>query len=252
MRASGKVKISVITAVLNGERTIRDCMKSVQKQTCPAEHIIVDGGSTDGTLEIVRVCAEKTDRLVSRLDCGIYDAMNKGISLATGDVVGILNADDFYPNADVLVKVARIFGDESVDACYGDLDYVDDLDTGRIVRRWRSGPYDIHRFYQGWMPPHPAFFVRKTCYETFGHFRLDMGSAADYELMLRLLLKHGRTVAYIPEVLVHMRTGGTSNASLLNRIRANRMDRKAWRVNGLKPWPWTLIFKPLRKVVQYL
>ena len=246
------MKISVITAVLNGERTIRDCMESVQKQTCPAEHIIVDVGSTDGTLEIVRVYAEKTDRLVSGLDCGIYDAMNKGISLATGDVVGILNADDFYPNADVLVKVARIFGDESVDACYGDLDYVDDLDTGRVVQRWRSGPYDINRFYHGWMPPHPAFFVRKTCYETFGHYRLDMGSAADYELMLRLLLKHGRTAAYIPEVLVHMRTGGTSNASLLNRIMANRMDRKAWRVNGLKPWPWTLIFKPLRKVVQYL
>ena len=198
--------------------------------------------------------------------------MNKGIRLATGDIIGILNADDFYASPDVLAKVAAVFEDPAVEACYGDLEYVKGgsrfkvqgsrlkttlnvehrtLNGFSVVRYWQSGPFTPDRFRWGWMPPHPTFFVRRSVYEKFGLFRLDMGSAADYELMLRLLLKHRITTAYIPEVLVRMRVGGASNATLTSRIKANRMDRRAWEVNGLKPYPWTLLCKPLRKLPQW-
>jgi glycosyltransferase len=189
--------------------------------------------------------------LMTGPDLGIYDAMNKGILAATGDVVGILNADDFYAHGEVLAKVVDVFADKTIDSCYGDLVYVAASDTSRVFRSWRAGPYDVNQFYMGWMPPHPTFFVRRRVYEKYGLFNLDLGSAADYELMLRFLLKHRIKVAYLPEVLVHMRVGGVSNSSVKNRLRANANDRRAWEVNGLKPYPWTLWMKPIRKIPQY-
>ncbi len=251
MMPGNPTAISIITAVFNGARTIEGCIQSIVGQSLPPEHIVVDGGSTDGTLEIARRHVRGAAKVVSGPDRGIYDAMNRGIALASGEVVGILNADDFYPASDILEKVAAFFADPTVDACYGDLNYVRETNTEKVVRRWRSGAYDAKRFYQGWMPPHPTFFVRRRCYEKFGRFRLDVGSAADYELMLRFLLKHRIKAVYLPVVMVHMRTGGASNASLINRLRANRMDRRAWQVNRLTPWPWTMLFKPLRKIGQY-
>ena len=256
--------ISIITVTSNAAATIAHCLESVNCQTMPVEHIIIDGASTDSTLEIVRgisPCA----RIISEPDHGIYDAMNKGIRLATGDIVGILNADDFYAHSGVLAKVAAVFADPMVDACYGDLVYVSEkLESGignresgvstqnfRIVRYWKSGEFRPEKFFWGWMPPHPTFFVRKSVYERYGMFNPDLGTAADYELMLRFLLKYQITTAYIPEVLVKMRTGGMSNVSLANRLKANRMDRMAWEVNGLKPRPWTLMMKPLSKIPQY-
>jgi len=215
------------------------------------EHVIVDGGSADGTLDVIERYQADIAHLIKGPDRGIYDAMNKGILAATGDVVGILNADDFYAHGDVLAKVVEVFTDKTIDSCYGDLVYVDAADTGRVVRSWHAGPYDLNRFHWGWMPPHPTFFVRKRVYEKYGLFNLNLGSAADYELMLRFLLKHRIKVAYIPEVLVHMRVGGVSNSSLKNRLRANANDRRAWEVNGLKPYPWTLWMKPIRKIPQY-
>ena len=216
------------------------------------EHIVIDGGSTDGTLDIINKYQSGIAKLVSERDDGIYDAMNKGIGFATGEVIGILNADDFYPDSGVLEKVAQVFENEDIESCYGDLEYVDAVDTGKVIRYWRSGPYHVNKFYSGWMPPHPTFFVRRSVYQKYGLFNLTLGSAADYELMLRFLVKHRITTAYIPEVIVKMRTGGVSNASIKNRISANRMDRKAWSVNGLRPYPWTLFFKPLRKVHQFI
>jgi glycosyltransferase involved in cell wall biosynthesis len=245
------VKISIITAVWNGARTIRDCIESVNGQTYPAEHIILDGKSTDRTLDVISQFYPSLGKVVSEPDRGIYDAMNKGIRLATGDVIGTLNADDIYANSNVLAKVARVFADKSLDACYGDLDYVDPVDTARVVRSWRSGAFNQKAFYWGWMPPHPTFFVRRKIYENYGDFKLDMGSAADYELMLRFIVKRRIRVGYIPEVLVNMRCGGVSNLTLRNRIAANRMDRRAWEVNALKPYPWTLWVKPLRKIGQF-
>ncbi len=218
----------------------------------PIEHIIIDAQSSDNTLKIINMHCGKNTRIISEPDKGIYDAMNKGISLAVGDVIGILNADDLYTHSDVLQQVATIFEDASIDCCYGDLDYVDSVDVKHIVRRWHSGDYKPELFYRGWMPPHPTFFVRRSLYEQFGTFRLDMGTSADYELMLRFLLKCGARVAYLPDILVKMRTGGASNASLRKRLQANRMDRKAWDVNGLKPYLWTLYLKPLSKLTQYI
>lgn len=246
------MKVSIITVVYNGAQTIRDCLESVRNQSYPrVEHIVKDGGSTDGTLHIIEEYKSYLAKVVSEPDNGIYDGMNKGLRLATGDVIGILNADDIYAGPDVLSKVVKTFSEKKVDSCYGDLVYVDGKDTNRVVRYWRSGDFVPRKFYWGWMPPHPTFFVRREVFDKYGLFNLALGTAADYELMLRFLLKHRITSAYLPEIIVKMRSGGASNASLRNRLRANRMDRLAWKVNGLRPDPWTLWLKPIRKLGQW-
>jgi len=221
-------------------------------QTIVAEHILIDGDSWDDTIRIFREVAGDHARLLSEPDGGIYHAMNKGVGLASGEVVGILNSDDVYASPNVLETITAVFEDPSVEACYGDLSYVDQGDPKRIVRYWRAGDFHPKKFYAGWMPPHPTFFVRRGVYKKHGLFNLLLGSAADYEIMLRFLLKHGTKTVYIPQMLVKMRTGGVSNANIKNRLLANRMDRKAWEVNDLKPYPWTLWLKPLRKLGQWI
>lgn len=243
--------ISIITVSFNAESTLVDCIESVASQTELTEHILIDGASTDSTCQIIEQFRDRLALCVSEPDSGIYDAMNKGIQRASGDIIGVLNADDYYPSANILTKVKQVFTNNQIDACYGDLLYVDSQDKDKIIRNWRSGEYTSRKFYWGWMPPHPTFFVRRSAYQDYGLFNLDLGSAADYEIMLRFLLKHNLKTKYIPDVLVHMRTGGISNTSVTNRLKANQMDRKAWTVNGLKPYPWTLWFKPLRKVGQW-
>lgn len=248
----GYMLFSVVTATRNSEAFIRECTENICAQTLGTEHLIIDSESTDRTLEEIMIGRHGRTRVISEPDDGPYDAMNKGINKATGEVIGILNADDFYADDSVLESVAQVFEDPSVDSCYGDLEYVDRENPKKVVRRWKAGPYDRENWYRGWMPPHPTFFVRKCVYEENGLYRLDMGTAADYELMLRLLLKHDISTVYIPKVLVKMRTGGMSNVSIRNRIKANLMDRRAWKVNGLRPKPWTLWMKPLGKVGQWL
>lgn len=252
--------ISIITATFNAETTVRHCLDSVQNQQgVTVEHIIIDGGSKDRTLDMVREI-DHVAKVISEPDNGIYDAMNKGVKLAGGDIVGILNADDFYTGEQVLSMVAKAFRDDAVGACYGDLQYVRESEesgvrgeerTFKVIRHWASGEFNPQKFYWGWMPPHPTFFVRRKVYEKYGLFNLELGSAADYEIMLRFLVRYKVKAAYIPEVLVKMRTGGVSNASVGNRMAANRMDRKAWTVNALKPYPWTLWMKPMRKIGQW-
>lgn len=245
------MKLTVVTVAYNVARTIRDCLESVRNQTAAVEHIIIDGGSTDGTLEIIEEYRPFLVKIVSEPDRGIYDGMNKGIRLATGDVVGLLNADDVYAGPEVLSRVQKVFEEQKCDSCYGDLVYVSSGNLNKVIRYWKAGNFESRRFYWGWMPPHPTFFVRREIYQKYGLFRLDLGSAADYELMLRFLVKQGISASYVPEVLVKMRTGGASNASLKKRLAANKNDRLAWEVNGLKPYPWTLYCKPLRKIGQY-
>jgi len=245
-------EISIITPVWNGADTIGDCMRSISKQTVKCQHVLVDGASTDSTLDIVRLNQPSNIKIISEPDRGMYDAINKGLEEANGNIVGILNADDYYPNNEVLAKVTEVFADPEVDACYGDLLYVNREDTSKVTRNWHSGAYNSKKFYSGWMPPHPTFFIRRSLYREHGVYRLDLGSAADYELMLRMLLKHQANVIYIHKVLVHMRNAGMSNVNIRNRIQANLFDRQAWRVNGIRPKPWTLIAKPLGKLGQWL
>lgn len=247
------MKISIITVVYNGAATIRDTIESVLAQDyADVEYIVIDGSSRDATIEIVKSFGKRISHFVSEPDAGIYDAMNKGIGLATGEVIGLLNADDVYASGGVLSEVIRKFEEASADAVYGDLLYVDALDPKVVRRNWRAGTYRTGRFLSGWMPPHPTFFIRRKWYEKHGGFRLDMGTAADYELMLRMTHKYGAKLSYVQNVLVHMRTGGASNQSFKNRLLANQSDRKAWKVNELFPRPWTTTLKPLRKIIQFI
>jgi len=244
--------ISIITASFNARATIADCLQSVAGQTVACcEHLIIDGASTDGTVSFLESYSGHPITWRSAPDRGVYDAMNRGIAMATGEIIGILNADDCHAGSDVLAAVTDAFAVPGVDACYGDLCYVDAEEPTRIIRYWRAGSFSPRAFYWGWMPPHPTFFVRRAVYERHGGFNLTLGSAADYELMLRFLLRHHIKTVYIPKILVNMRRGGISNKSLANRLRANRNDRRAWAVNDLRPLPWTLLAKPLRKIGQW-
>ena len=246
------MKISIITACYNSAATIADTLKSVAAQDYKfIEHIIVDGASTDHTLEIVNNFPHVTN-VISGNDNGIYDAMNKGIAMATGDVIGILNSDDIYTNSRVVSIVMKEFENARVDVVYADLQYVKYNDLEKVTRTWHSGTYTKRKFYFGWMPPHPTFFVRRAVYEKIGDFNCTLQSAADYEFMLRVMLKNDYKAHYIPEVLVKMRTGGMSNATIGHRLRANREDREAWRINNITPYFFTIPFKPLRKVLQFI
>ena len=243
------MKISIITPSYNSGNTIKSSLESIPHQTYKnVEHILIDGGSKDDTIEIAHTYSHLT-RIVSEPDQGIYDAMNKGIKLANGDIIGILNSDDVYTSQDVIQFVIDRFKNNKVDAVYGDLNYINQ--NNKIIRKWRSGEYGQDSFLQGWMPPHPTFFIRRECYEKFGLYNTDFSISADYELMLRMLYKHNLKGAYIPKVLVSMLTGGQSNGSLRKRWMANREDRKAWEINGLKPGSLTLLKKPIKKLIQY-
>jgi len=246
------MKVSVITVTYNSAQTVEDTIKSVVNQDYKdIEYIIIDGLSKDNTLEIVNKYNTKIAKVISEKDHGIYDAISKGIKNATGDIVVALNSDDMYASNDVITKVVELFKSSHADAVYGDLNYVDRFDTSKVIRKWKSGIYKKGHFLKGWMPPHPTFFVRNYCYQKYGSFNLTLRSAADYELMLRFIHKHEIKVAYLPKLIVKMRAGGQSNVSFKNRFKANREDRKAWEINGLKPGLLTLLRKPLSKIKQY-
>jgi len=247
------MKVSIVTAVYNRVGTLPDTIESVLKQTYPdIEYIVVDGMSTDGTDEVISKYSSRIDHCVREKDKGIYDALNKGIRLATGDVVGLLHADDFFSDREVVESIAHEFkGNARLMGTYGDLVYVDSQDVTRRIRNWKSGQYDPRRFKTGWMPPHPTVYLRRDCYAEFGVFRDDFQIAADYELLLRMMFVHQIPMGYIPRTLVSMRVGGKSNASLANRLAANREDRRAWKVNGLRPPMGLRFLKPLRKLAQY-
>jgi len=227
------LKISIITVAFNAEHTITDTIKSVAEQSCSnIEYIIVDGGSSDGTVAIIKQYAEHIDVWVSESDQGIYDAMNKGIAMATGDVIGILNADDIYAHVHVVQQVAAVFEDSSIACCYGDLVYVSE-DLTQEVRYWKSSACNQSLFARAWIPPHPTFFVRKEEYERCGVFDLQYKLAADYELMLRFLWKFKLKSAYISDTLIKMRLGGATNNSIKNILRGNVEIYKAAKNLGL-------------------
>lgn len=247
------MKISVITVCYNSALTIKDTLESVALQSYKdVEHLIVDGGSTDGTLEIIRAWRGHPVRLISESDEGIYDAMNKGLALATGDVVGCLNSDDFYADSSVLVKIANAFQDESVDACYGDLVYVSQ-DARRVVRYWKSKPFIKGSFAKGWCPAHPTFYVRKSVIDRLGSFDRSFKLAADMELMMRYLERERIRTVYIPDVLVRMRVGGATNQSWKNIVQQNREIFVALQKNGVQfSKPLFLIKKVKNRLGQFI
>jgi glycosyltransferase involved in cell wall biosynthesis len=247
------MKVSIITISYNSAETIEDTIKSVVSQDYPnIEYIIIDGASKDTTLSIVDKYKDKIAKVISEKDKGIYDAMNKGVQNATGDIIGILNSDDYYYDTTVISEVVRLFEQEKTDGLYADLVYVDRADSEKIIRYWKSGKYTPGKFLKGWMPPHPTFFVKKEVYTHFGLYNTDLRSAADYEFMLRVIHKNKISLCYMPRVLTKMRVGGMSNVSLKNRWRANMEDRRAWKINGIKPRWYTLTVKPLSKLFQFL
>jgi glycosyltransferase involved in cell wall biosynthesis len=246
------MKVSVITITYNSAETLENTIQSVISQTYKnVEYIIVDGGSKDDTLKIIEKHKTHIHQFISEKDNGLYDALNKGIKLATGDVIGIIHSDDFYTHNTVLEHVMLQFQSSNTQALYADLYYVDKSNTDKIIRKWKSGTYSHGAFLNGWMPPHPTFFVKKECYQLYGNFNLALKSAADYELMLRFIHKHKITLTYLNEFIIKMRVGGKSNVSFKNRWRANREDKKAWELNGISPRFYTFMLKPLRKLSQF-
>ena len=222
------MKITVITVTYNSAATVVDTLRSVAAQThADIEHLIIDGGSTDDTLALVQSHGPHVARVVSERDQGIYDAMNKGLALATGEVVGFLNSDDIFADTLVIERVAKAMRVPGVDACYGDLAFVDQDNLSRVIRYWRPGAHLKGACARGWVPPHPTFYARRRAYEQHGGFDLAFPMAGDFEMGLRLLDVAGLNAVYIPALLVRMRTGGASNGGLSSVIRNNRETSRA-------------------------
>ena len=230
------MKISIITVTYNSENFIVDCIESIKSQTHKdIEHIVIDGASTDNTISLLKSKKETLTTLVSESDEGIYDAMNKGIMLAKGDIIGFLNSDDLYTNNSVISKVVNLFKQRpEIEACYSDLVYVDKINTSKIIRYWRSSEFILGSFSKGWCPPHPTFFVRRPIYEKFGIFDLSYHIASDVDLMMRFLEIKRIKSCYIPEVWIKMRMGGATNKSIKNILIQNKEIIKSFNKNKIQ------------------
>lgn len=245
--------VSIITTVLNNKKTIESAIRSVLSQSYEKlEYIIIDGGSTDGTLDVINKYEDKIAGFISEPDGGIYDGMNKGIGLANGEVIGMLNSDDVYASNEIVKTVVETMQERNTDVCWGDLVYADAKNLNKVIRYWKSSEYKEGNFKRGWMPPHPTFFVRKRVYEKYGAFNLDFTIAADYEIMLRFLERYKIKSAYISQTMVKMRIGGRSNKSISNIVKANMQCYRAWKANGLVICPLRVLLKPLSKIPQFI
>jgi glycosyltransferase involved in cell wall biosynthesis len=229
------LKVSIITVCLNSSKTIISTLQSISDQAYSnIEHIIVDGGSTDGTLDLVKTWRSHEIKLINRPNLGIYQSMNTGINLSTGDIVGILNADDFFSDNTVITDITNIFQNKNPDAIFGDIVYVHQSNLNLIIRNWSSGPYRKDAFKMGWQPPHPTFYLRRDLYMKYGLYDAAFKTAADFELMLRFFEIHEISSEYLPRVLVKMRIGGVSNKSYRNILIANYANLLAFNKNNLK------------------
>ncbi len=249
------LEISIVTTVYNRRCTVAQAIRSVQAQAHQrVQHVVIDGASSDGSLQVIRECLGPTGVLVSEPDKGIYDALNKGIAMCSGDVIGVMHSDDFFADDRVLSDVALAFADPAVDAVYGDLDYVDGSDTRKIVRHWRAGTYRRDRLDWGWMPPHPTLFVRRSVVERWGAYDTRYRISADYDSILRYLGQGQIRIAYVPRVLVKMRLGGESNGSFTKVMRKSWEDWLAMRRNGVGRLGGvgSLAWKNLSKVRQFV
>jgi glycosyltransferase involved in cell wall biosynthesis len=244
-------RISIVTATRDCAGTLRDCLRSVAAQTwTEREHVVIDGASRDGTLALLESHRDQLDVLVSEPDSGIYDALNKGLERATGDVIGFLHADDVYASPHALERIALAFANPAVGAVYGDLQYVRKDDLNRVVRNWKSAPFSLRRLAWGWMPPHTTLYVRREWYERVGRFDTRYRIAADYFSILTLFSQPGLNPVHVPEVLVKMRVGGVSNRSLAGILRKSQEDLDALRRSGVGG-VGALMWKNLGKVGQW-
>jgi glycosyltransferase involved in cell wall biosynthesis len=238
---------------MNAAATLEEAILSVDAQRhAVREHIVVDGGSDDGTREVLERHRHRLAHALSEPDRGIYDAMNKGIALATGEVIGFLNADDRYAHADVVSRIAEQFIDPDVGACYADLVYVHKENTSQVVRYWKSRRYEPGLFERGWMPAHPTFYARRDLYARLGGYNTAYRLQSDFDLTMRFLAVHGVHSVYVPETWVEMRLGGATNRSVRNVIRGNLEAYRAARSHGLRVTPFFMVRKVLSRVPQFL
>ena len=248
------MKISIITVVFNNEATIRQAIESVLSQSYPEiEYLIIDGNSKDKTVSIIEEYKNNLSYFISETDKGLYDAMNKGLRAATGDVIGILNSDDLYQDNNVIANVmAHFIADTALEIVYGDLVYVKKEEVDQVVRNWKSKKYYLKFFDDGNVPPHPSLFLKNTVYQKVGLFNLEYKLAADYEFMFRVFKKNNFKSKYIKRLIVKMRLGGETNKSIQNIINQNKEILKAWRQNGINPPLMLMPFRITKKLLQFL
>lgn len=245
------IEISIITAVLNGEKTLNNCLDSIaQQKNSNVQHIIIDGGSTDHSLSIINHYPH-IQTVIINPKISLYEALNMGIQKATGEVIGMLHCDDTFASVHTLHEVCRCFDNKSIDALYGDLVVVDKENTAKVIRKWTAGNYHYNSLKMGWMPPHPTFFIRKSIFQKYGLYNTNLSISSDYELIIRFLYRFRIPTKYLNYPLVIMRNGGLSNQTFKNRWIANREDSKAWKLNKLPRPPFLRILKPLRKIIQF-
>ncbi|PSU50942.1 glycosyl transferase [Photobacterium frigidiphilum] len=246
------MKVSIITATYNSAKTIRDTLLSLESQSySDIEYIIIDGASKDNTLKVINNISSRVTTIISESDKGIYDALNKGIATATGDVVGFLHSDDLFAYPDAIKDIVAQFDTDKCQAVYGDLEYVAQDDTNKVIRLWKSGQYTRSKLKNGWMPPHPTFYMKRELYENFGSFDLSFKIAADYDSLLRYLWANNVSMSYVPKVVMKMRVGGASNRDLRNIIIKTKEDIKALKNNQLF-WPQAILIKNLSKIPQFI
>jgi glycosyltransferase involved in cell wall biosynthesis len=247
------VNISIITAVFNRSSTIVKAVKSVQQQTHPeVEHVVIDGASTDGTLQLLHECLHDDAILVSELDCGMYDAINKGIVRSSGEIIGLMHSDDVYANKHVLAHVADIFADAEIDAVYGDVAFFRPSTPEKLVRRYRSDLFNPERLAWGWVPAHTALFLRRRVFEQYGFYKINYKIASDYEFMARIFRSKVIRSKYLPNVLVHMRIGGVSTGGWRNTVLLNQEVLRACRENGIKTNMLKILSKYPLKIMEFL
>jgi glycosyltransferase involved in cell wall biosynthesis len=245
------MKISIITVTYNSAATLADTLKTVRDQDyADVEHVLVDGASTDGTVDIIKQFPH-VQNWVSEKDAGLYDAINKGIRMATGDVIGILNSDDFFPNSGVLSVIAKAF-EKDIDAVFGDIAFVHPGNLDKVIRLYSSKKFHPGRFAYGFMPAHPSFYVKRSCYQSMGLYQTDYKIAADYELLMRFIYRFKIRTTYLPAILVYMRTGGVSNANLLSRVTLNKEIIKACKENGVTTNMAILSLKYFTKIFEFI
>jgi len=246
------MKVSIVTTTYNSAATVKDTLDSVKMQDYPnIEHILVDGRSNDSTIDII-ASYPHVAQYVSEEDQGLYDAINKGIRMSTGDIVGILNSDDFFPDPTVISSIVKAFEEKKVDAVYGDIAFVRPENLRKIVRYYSSKKFHPRKFAKGYMPAHPSFYAKRSCFEELGFYQLDYKIAADFELLMRFFMNKNIKTSYLNKVIVYMRTGGVSNKNFFSRYILNKEIIKACRENGVKTNMLVLSFKYLSKVFEYI